>query len=76
MGQYMLLLVGRAAQPQATDAETRHYNARWMEYFGALARSGLKASGNADSIISRGCSSASMAESNANSGVPGTRPRR
>jgi hypothetical protein len=36
----MLLLVGRAAQPQATDAETGNYNARWMEYFGGLARSG------------------------------------
>ena len=45
MSQYMLLLVGRAAQPQATDAETRDYNARWMEYFGALARSGTLRSG-------------------------------
>src|SRR5260370_27171062 len=40
MGQYMLLLVGRGAQPQATDAETQDYNARWMEYMGGLARSG------------------------------------
>jgi hypothetical protein len=40
MAQFMLLLIGRAAQPQATDAETRDYNARWAEYFGGLARSG------------------------------------
>jgi hypothetical protein len=45
MGQYMLLLAGRATQPQATDAETRNYSARWMEYFGALARSGALRSG-------------------------------
>ncbi len=45
MGQYMLLLVGRDAQPQATDAETRDYNVRWMEYFGGLARSGVLHSG-------------------------------
>ena len=40
MAQFMLLLVGRGAQPQATDAETREYNARWMEYMGGLARTG------------------------------------
>ena len=40
MAQFMLLLVGRAAQPRATDDQTRNYNARWMEYFGGLARSG------------------------------------
>jgi len=40
MAQFMLLLVGRGAQPHATDAETRDYNARWMEYMGGLARSG------------------------------------
>jgi len=40
MAQFMLLLVGRAAQPQATDDQTRNYNPRWMEYFGGLARSG------------------------------------
>ena len=45
MGQYMLLLTGRAAQPQATDAETRDYNARWMEYLGGLARSGVLRAG-------------------------------
>ena len=45
MGQYVLLLVGRGAQPQATDAETRNYNARWMEYFGGLARSGVLRAG-------------------------------
>jgi len=45
MGQYMLLLVGRGAQPQATDAETQDYNARWMEYFGGLARSGVLRAG-------------------------------
>ena len=45
MGQYMLLLVGRGAQPQATDAETQDYNARWMEYVGELARSGVLRSG-------------------------------
>jgi hypothetical protein len=45
MGQYMLLLAGRAAQPQATDTETRDYNARWMEFFGALGRSGVLRAG-------------------------------
>ena len=40
MAQFMLLLVGRAAQPQATDDQTRNYNPRWMEYFGGLARAG------------------------------------
>jgi hypothetical protein len=45
MGQYMLLLVGRDAQPQAADAETRDYNARWMEYLGGLARSGVLRAG-------------------------------
>jgi len=40
MAQFMLLLVGRAAQPGAPDDQTRNYNARWMEYFGGLARSG------------------------------------
>ena len=45
MGQYMLLLVGRGAQPQATDAETQDNNARWMEYVGELARSGVLRSG-------------------------------
>lgn len=45
MGQYMLLLAGRAAQPQATDTETRDYNARWMEFFGALGRSGALRAG-------------------------------
>jgi hypothetical protein len=45
MGQYMLLLVGRDAQPRATDDETRDYNARWMEYFGGLARSGVLRAG-------------------------------
>ncbi len=45
MGQYMLLLVGRGAQPQVTDAETQDYNARWMEYMGGLARSGVLRAG-------------------------------
>ena len=45
MGQCILLLAGRAAQPQATDTETRNYNARWMEYFAALARSGVLRAG-------------------------------
>jgi hypothetical protein len=45
MAQFMLLLVGRAAQPQATDEQTRNYNARWMEYFGGLARSGTLQAG-------------------------------
>jgi len=45
MAQFMLLLVGRAAQPQATDEQTRDYNARWMEYFGGLARSGTLRAG-------------------------------
>jgi hypothetical protein len=45
MGQYMLLLVGRGAQPRATDEQTRNYNARWMEYMGGLARSGVLRAG-------------------------------
>ena len=40
MPQFVLLLVGRAAAPQATDTETQDYNARWQQYFGELARSG------------------------------------
>jgi len=45
MGQYVLLLVGRDAQPQAADAETQDYNARWTEYFAGLARSGALRAG-------------------------------
>jgi hypothetical protein len=41
MPQFVLLLVGRAAAPQATDTETQAYNARWQQCFGELARSGL-----------------------------------
>src|SRR5260370_38475038 len=58
MGQYMLLLVGRGAQPQAADAETRDYNARWMEYMGGLARSGVLRAGApfaaAGQVVQRG----------------------
>ena len=58
MGQYMLLLVGRGAQPQATDAETQDYNARWMEYMGGLARSGVLRAGapfaTAGKVVQRG----------------------
>ena len=58
MGQYMLLLVGRGAQPQATDAETQYYNARWVEYMGGLARSGVLRAGApfaaAGKIVQRG----------------------
>ena len=45
MAQFMLLMVGYAAQPQASDAETSAYNAKWMEYFGELARSGALRAG-------------------------------
>jgi hypothetical protein len=45
MPQFMLLLVGRAASPQARDAETQTYNARWQEHFSELTRSGALRAG-------------------------------
>jgi hypothetical protein len=45
MPQFVLLLVGRAAAPHATDAETQAYNARWQQYFGELAGSGALRAG-------------------------------
>ena len=40
MANYLLLFLGRAAQPAADDDETVAYTARWREYMGGLAQSG------------------------------------
>ena len=40
MANYLLLFLGRAAQPRGTDDETVAYNARWAEYMGGLASAG------------------------------------
>jgi hypothetical protein len=40
MAQFMLLFVGLAAAPQASDDQTRDYNDRWGEWMGGLARDG------------------------------------
>jgi uncharacterized protein YciI len=36
----MLLFLGLAAAPEATDAQTTDYNRRWGEWMGALAAKG------------------------------------
>jgi hypothetical protein len=38
MAQSMLLFVGLAAAPEATDDQTRSYNDSWGEWMGGLAR--------------------------------------
>lgn len=45
MPQFMLLLVGRTAAPQADDPETQAYNVRWQQYMGELAGSGALRAG-------------------------------
>jgi hypothetical protein len=43
--KYMLLFVGMAARPDATDATTEDYNQRWMQWIGGLAQRGALESG-------------------------------
>jgi hypothetical protein len=43
--KYMLLFVGMATQPDASDATTRDYNASWMQWIGGLAQRGVLESG-------------------------------
>jgi hypothetical protein len=40
MASYLLLFLGRTAEPDATDEETVAYHARWAEYMGGLAQAG------------------------------------
>ena len=40
MANYLLLFLGRAAQPDATDDETVDYSRRWGEYMAGLGKSG------------------------------------
>jgi hypothetical protein len=43
--RYMLLFVGLAAAPEATDAETADYNRNWGEWIGGLAGPGALVTG-------------------------------
>ncbi len=45
MKTFMLFFVGLAAQPTATDAETRAYNQKWGEWTATLAKNGALQSG-------------------------------
>jgi hypothetical protein len=45
VAQFVLLFVGRTAQPDATDAQTADYNRQWVEYMGGLAQSGALVAG-------------------------------
>jgi hypothetical protein len=40
MATYLLLFLGRAAAPDATDEQTVDYNRQWGEYMAGLAQSG------------------------------------
>jgi hypothetical protein len=40
MAEYVLLLVGRGADPDATDPQTAEFNQRWRDYMAGLGRSG------------------------------------
>jgi hypothetical protein len=40
MANYLLLFLGRAAQPDATDDETVDYNRQWGEYMAGLGKNG------------------------------------
>ena len=46
MKRFMLLFVGLAAQPQATDDETKSYNQLWGTWIGGLAQRGILESGS------------------------------
>jgi hypothetical protein len=45
MAQFVLLFVGRQAQPDATDDQTADYNRQWGEYMAGIAQSGALVSG-------------------------------
>jgi YCII-related domain len=45
MAQFVLLFVGRTAQPDPTDEQTADYNRQWGEYMGGLAQSGALVAG-------------------------------
>jgi hypothetical protein len=57
MAQFVLLFVGRQAQPEATDDQTADYNRQWGEYMGGLAQAGQLISGapfeGAGKVVSR-----------------------
>jgi hypothetical protein len=40
MATYVLLFVGRTAQPDADDKVTADYNQQWQDYMGGLAQAG------------------------------------
>jgi hypothetical protein len=46
MTQFLLLFVGKQAQPDAEDTQTQDYNAKWAEWMGNAARSGALVSGS------------------------------
>jgi hypothetical protein len=39
MATFMLLFVGRGADPEATDTQTAEFNQKWVEYMAGLAQS-------------------------------------
>ena len=43
--RYMLLFLGLAAAPDATDTQTAEYNQRWVDWMGALAAEGRLVAG-------------------------------
>ncbi|MGB2940945.1 MAG: YciI family protein [Candidatus Dormiibacterota bacterium] len=43
--KFLMLFMGLAGQPDATDDQTVAYNAKWGEYMGSLAQSGKLLSG-------------------------------
>ena len=45
MKKFLLLFVGRAAQPAADDAQTQEYNRKWVEWMATLAGQGRMESG-------------------------------
>jgi hypothetical protein len=45
MATFMLLFVGRGADPGATDTQTAEFNQKWVEYMAGLAQSGQLRSG-------------------------------
>ena len=58
----MLLLLGRAAQPDASDETTRDYNRRWAEWAGGLAQRGALRSGGPFEATGRTISADSVSE--------------
>jgi hypothetical protein len=41
MPTYLMLFVGRTAQPDADDPVTQDYNQQWVAYMGGLAQQGV-----------------------------------